>query len=222
MQTVLLQDTWRTLGTKERGVRLYCTLRNLTGEKLIALPSFLADPKNTFDNRGVCESSAVRVLAYLLSGSAKEVCFSTKHVLQEANYLQLKASQRLGKDNIDLKTQCSKSTRQCFHIFPVMEKVNSYVRGLKPSSSKVMLEELRCVPPNDRPNFVDARCIDAAKDRSQRTLMEHSHPSQLVNTKTSNMWLPLFMLIDTPDAPCTGSTLSLKQGSDLTCVPLLP
>lgn len=52
---------------------LYPTIKDFTREKLIALLAFLTNFMDTFDNHGICEGEAVRVLAYLQSDSFKEL-----------------------------------------------------------------------------------------------------------------------------------------------------
>lgn len=51
-------------------MRLFPTLRNLTGEKPIALQDFLGNLKDTFENCSLCEGEPVQGFAYLLSDNA--------------------------------------------------------------------------------------------------------------------------------------------------------
>lgn len=59
------------------------------------------------------------------------------------------------------------------------------------------------MPLNVRFNFNDIRYIAAAKERSQRELMDHTQPQQLINTKKSKKGLPTSMFGDTSDVPYT-------------------
>lgn len=57
-----------------------------------------------------------------------------------------------------------------------MEKVKHYVRGLKPSSSKEMLEKLQSILADVDFDFLENRRIAAAKEHSPRTFMGHAQP----------------------------------------------
>lgn len=95
-----------------------------------------------------------------------------------------------------------------------MKKINSYVRGLKPSIPEQGLKELRPMPPNVRSNIIEIRHIEAEKGRSQRGLMKQAQPRQQLSNKTNEKGLPTYMLGDTPDAPSARSTLPKEHGPD--------
>lgn len=95
-----------------------------------------------------------------------------------------------------------------------MEKVIYYVRGLKPSNLKIVLEELRLMPPNVRSNLIIIRRIAAAEGRSSQALLEHAQPPTSIITMTTNKKLPTAMISDITDIPCTGSTLCRKQSPE--------
>lgn len=70
---ILIQAARCTDDTKEHFLRLCLIQRNCTGKDSIALVALSANFKDTFDNCDICEGSAVRMLAYLLSYGTKEV-----------------------------------------------------------------------------------------------------------------------------------------------------
>lgn len=95
-------------------------------------------------------------------------------MFQKAHDLVTQASQDKNKNELEISIQFSRSTKQRHPIFTAMKKVDYYVRGLKSSNRKEILEELRRLPPNRRSNLKDTRRIAAAKAHSQRVLMEHA------------------------------------------------
>lgn len=78
-------------------------------------------------------------------------------------------------------------------MFSAIEKVNYYIRDLKPSDREEALEELRRMPPNFRPSLIDIRRNTAAKVDSQQTLLKKY--SRDMNTKISEEGLTTFCLV---------------------------
>lgn len=76
------------------------------------------------------------------------------------------------------------------------------------------------MPSNVKFSLINTRCTAAAKVSSQRALMEHAKPRQLMDTKTCKKRLPTFMLDGTPDAPSNGSKLPQDQDSHYHLHPL--
>lgn len=60
-------------------------------------------------------------------------------------------------------------------------------------------------------NFIDAWSIDAAEGPSQRALMEHTQPQQLMNSLNSMVTLPTLMFQDILDTASIQSTLLREQ-----------
>lgn len=101
-----------------------------------------------------------------------------------------------------------------------MEKVNYYVRGLKPSFFEDMLEELKCMFLNVCGNLIGIRLNGAANGRSLPVWMEDAQPRESMNTKTSWKRLYTFMLGYTPDVLYTRSNLPSEQGPESHLYPL--
>lgn len=66
-----------------------------------------------------------------------------------------------------------------------MEKTDYHVRGIKPSISEELLEELRYIAPHVRYNLINIRRIAATRARIQRVLIKHVQMRQSMNTKPS-------------------------------------
>lgn len=71
------------------------------------------------------------------------------------------------------------------------------------------------MPSSVRFEYIHVRRIAGAKGISQRVVMEHSKPQQLVNNNPSNRKLITSVLGDPPDAPPAGSLLTKTQGLEL-------
>lgn len=110
--------------------------------------------------------------------------FLTKILHQKAHYLVTRASPGPNESKLEFETQLSKATEQCRQIFTAIEKVSSYICGLRRSFWKEMWEDLRSVPPNMRFRLLDNKRIAASKGRSQRALMDLVEPRQSIDTKT--------------------------------------
>lgn len=76
--------------TKAKILGLCPTLWNFTGENPIAVPDFLANLKETFDNCSVCESKGINVHASMLSYSVREVSktYTTNEMSTDAHVCQ--------------------------------------------------------------------------------------------------------------------------------------
>lgn len=121
--------------------------------------------------------------------------------------------------NWSLKPELTKTTRQCRHILVAMEKVNNYIRVLKPPNCEKLLEELQRGPPIVHSNFIGIKYIANANGRSQRALMEQAQPRQLTNTTTRiRGYLHLYSV--TPRMPHLLNLLYLKYKiRSLACIP---
>lgn len=87
-----------------------------------------------------------------------------------------------------------------------MVKANYYIRGLKPSTCKDILEKKRSMPHIMRSSLFDHSRIAEAKRCLQRVLMEYQLPRESINYKDSKKDLRTSMLGDTPQVPSTGFT----------------
>lgn len=70
---ISLQEAQRAHYTEEQGVLPRPTLWDFMGEKLVALPTILADQRNALDNCGLNGCEGVYLLASLESGGSKEM-----------------------------------------------------------------------------------------------------------------------------------------------------
>lgn len=219
---ILLPEGWCIYDSWDWGLGLYPIQSNYTGENPIAILSLSANHNDTLDNRGICEGEAARVLAWFLGDGAEEVnemCnsnristdahvnhgtwsalinahkkhFMTNNVYLEAHNVLTEAFGRPHKEKLKLDTRRSKARKHCSEIFSGIKNINFYVRLLKPYFCKMKLEELG----RTSSNRTDARRIIAAKERSQRVLMEHEQPWQAMNSKIRKKKLRTLMFKDT-------------------------
>lgn len=125
--------------------------------------AYAADGMST--EAGVCHGTWPVVINALIQRSL------AKNELHGANYLVARPSQGLDEDEREFKTQFSKATKQCRHTFTAMQKTNYYVRDLKQSIRKKMLDEVRPMSPSMRSSLIGIGCIAAAKRCSRCALM---------------------------------------------------
>lgn len=135
------------------------------------------NPKDTFDNCGVCGGKAIQVLAYLLNDGAKEVykTYTAKRASSNAHVSQkpcfTKHLSTAGQKHAEVQVPNFKGYKSLLQHFSATQKLNYYIRGLKPSVCKKIFEQLRRTPDNVRSNLIAFRRIAADKGRSQCALI---------------------------------------------------